>query len=77
MAIMYAAGTGEARCVAALLAVDGIDVNVQDKVRHSVDNHMRHVSAHCVHARAASWCGHAPSRSCVQRVLAEVSMRCH
>ena len=34
MAIMYAAGTGEARCVAALLAVDGIEVNVANKVRH-------------------------------------------
>ena len=37
--LMYAAETGSAPCVAAILDVDGIDVHAQDKVRHSVDNH--------------------------------------
>ena len=34
-ALILAACHGSAECVAALLAVDGIDVNVQDTVRHS------------------------------------------
>ena len=41
-ALMRAADSGSAERVAALLAVDDIDVNVQNEVRHSV----RHTAQH-------------------------------
>ena len=52
-ALMWAADKTRAQCVTALLAADGIDMNVQTTVRHSVDNHTCH-ALHCVHARPAS-----------------------
>ena len=52
-ALMLAASFGASECLAALVAVDGMDVNVQGKVRHTVYNHTCH-AVHCVHARPAS-----------------------
>ena len=59
-ALIYAAREGAAECVAALLAVDGIDVNVASEVRHSVHNHACRVAVHCVNARHLSCRCHAP-----------------
>ena len=59
-ALMLAALKGSAECAAALLAADGIDVNVADEVRHSVQNHTCHALVHCVNARHLSCRCHAP-----------------
>ena len=69
-ALRRAAMSGSAECVAALLAVDGIGVNLQDRVRHSVDTHRGRASAHWGHAGPASCRGHAPSRWYLKHVLA-------
>ena len=63
-ALMRAAGARSAECVAAILAVDGIDVNVQAQVRHGVDNNMCYASAHCVRVRPREVLWHAPSQCC-------------
>ena len=49
-ALTIAAHKGSAECVASLLAVDGIDVNVANTVRRKSQQHTRAL-AYCVVAR--------------------------
>ena len=71
-ALMWAAEVPSSECLVALLAADGIDVNVQSKVRHSINNHTCQASAHCAHARPASCHGHGGGLDGVSLVPAHV-----
>ena len=55
-ALMWAAYHGSAECVAALLAVGRIDVNVQNEVCPTIVHHTCQASAHC--GLSADW-GHS------------------